>query len=186
MLEAGVCEGEPRLDVCLFLSGRQRCGVIAYCCDVFGQALGVVPGACLFFEVFDAIGVGVCGAGFPHGGFSALLLCFSGLLVCKAFAFRGFAAEADFLRDFGDLVFQRPVGEVGPFAGAVWAAASEDELQAVRAGVPRSSRMPATQLVSRYFADNSGYVLTVIMIRARRYAPAMPHPRSVSSGPDWK
>ncbi|WP_172386612.1 hypothetical protein [Streptomyces sp. MNP-20] len=82
----------------------------AYCCDVFGQALGLVPGVCLFFEVFDAIGVGVCGAGFAHGGFPAPLFRFSGSLVCMAFAFGGFAAETDLLRDFGTLVFHRPVG----------------------------------------------------------------------------
>ncbi|ARX87060.1 hypothetical protein SMD44_06541 [Streptomyces alboflavus] len=69
-----------------------------------------MSGVCLFFEVFDAIGVGVCGTGFVHGGFPALSFRLSGLLVCTAFVFRGFAAEADFLHDFGELVFQRPVG----------------------------------------------------------------------------
>lgn len=48
VLEPGVREGEPRLDLCSFLSGWQRCGVVAYCCDVFSQALGLVPGVCLF------------------------------------------------------------------------------------------------------------------------------------------
>ncbi|QES38921.1 hypothetical protein DEJ48_09380 [Streptomyces venezuelae] len=75
--------------------------------------------------------MGVRGAGFLHGGLPAPLLLLSGSLVCEAFAFGGFATEVDFLRDFGELVFQRPVGEVGPFAGAVWVAASERETQAV-------------------------------------------------------
>ncbi|MFH8238075.1 hypothetical protein [Streptomyces sp. NPDC018321] len=100
-------------------------------CDVFGQALGLVPGVCLFFEVLDAIGVGVCGARFLHGGFPAPLLGFPGLLVCKAFVFCGFAAEVDFLCDFGELVFQWTVGDIGPFARTVRAVAAEDEAQAV-------------------------------------------------------
>ncbi|EST34412.1 hypothetical protein M878_10475 [Streptomyces roseochromogenus subsp. oscitans DS 12.976] len=85
----------------------------------------------LFFEVFGAIGVGVCGAGFVHGGFPAPLLLLAGLLVCAAFAFGGFATKADFLCDFGELVFRWSVGEVGPFAGAVRVAAMEHETQAV-------------------------------------------------------
>lgn len=60
----GVCEREPLLDLGSFLSGWQGCGVVAYCCDEFGQALGFVPRVCLFFEALDAIGVGVCGVGF--------------------------------------------------------------------------------------------------------------------------
>lgn len=99
----------------------------AYCCDVFSQAPGLVPGVCLFSELFDAVGVGVGGVGFLHGGFPALLLYLSGLLVCKAFAFCGFAAESDLLHDLGELFFQRPVGEICPFACTVRAAAAEYE-----------------------------------------------------------
>lgn len=80
-----------------------------------GQSAGLVPGGCLFSKVFDAVGVGVGGVGFLHGGFPALVLYLSGLLVCKAFTLRGFAAEADLLHDLDELFFQRPVGEVGPF-----------------------------------------------------------------------
>ncbi|MFB9738657.1 hypothetical protein ACFFRO_26630, partial [Streptomyces thermocoprophilus] len=72
----------------------------------------------------DAI---VGGVGFLHGGFPALLLYLSGLLVCKAFAFCGFAAESDLLHDLGELFFQRPVGEIRPFACTVRAAAAEYE-----------------------------------------------------------
>lgn len=97
----------------------------AYCCDVFGQGAGLVPGVCLFSEVFDAVGVDVGGAGFRHGGFSALLLYLSGLLVRKALMLRGFASETDLLHDLGELFFQRPVGKVGPFACTVRAAAAE-------------------------------------------------------------
>ncbi|OQR61907.1 hypothetical protein B6E66_22490 [Streptomyces maremycinicus] len=79
--------------------------------------------------------MGVGGAGFLHGGFPPLLLHLSGLLVCKTFTFRGFAAQADLLHDLGELVFQRPVGEVGPFAGAVRAAPAEHETQAAGGGV---------------------------------------------------
>ncbi|TBO59833.1 hypothetical protein EYS09_10020 [Streptomyces kasugaensis] len=79
--------------------------------------------------------MGVGGAGFLQGGFPALPLFLSGFLVCKAFALRGFAAEADLLHDLGELFLQRPVGEVGPFAGAVRAAAVEYEAQAAGWGV---------------------------------------------------
>ncbi len=94
----------------------------AYCCDVFSQAPGLVPGVCLFSELFDTVGVG-----FLHGGFPALLLYLSGLLVCKAFAFRGLAAASDLLHDLGELFFQRPVGKVYSFACTVRAAAAEYE-----------------------------------------------------------
>ncbi|MFJ6694559.1 hypothetical protein ACIQM4_00595 [Streptomyces sp. NPDC091272] len=63
MLKVGVCEREPLPDLGLFLSGRQGCGGVAYCCDEFGQALGFVPCACLFSEVLHTMGVGVCGMG---------------------------------------------------------------------------------------------------------------------------
>lgn len=46
-------------------------------------------------------------------------------------------------------------------------------------GGPWPSRMPATQLVSRYLADSSGYVLTVIIIRARCRAPPIAPPLPV-------
>ncbi|MEU6439213.1 hypothetical protein [Streptomyces sp. NPDC047046] len=99
----------------------------AYRCDVFGQAAGLVLGVCLFSEVFAAVGVGVGGAGFLHGGFPALFLYLSGLLVCKAFALCGLAAESDRLHDLGELFSQRPVGEICPFACTVRAAAAEYE-----------------------------------------------------------
>ncbi|MEU1131309.1 hypothetical protein ABZ383_15870 [Streptomyces sp. NPDC005900] len=60
---------------------------------------------------------------------------FLGLRLCSAVAFGGFAAEVDFLDDFGELVFQRPAVEVGPFGSAVRGAASEDESQSVGGGV---------------------------------------------------
>ncbi|GHC82020.1 hypothetical protein GCM10010349_65680 [Streptomyces flavofungini] len=41
--------------------------MIAHRCDVFGQALGLVPGVCLFFEVFDAIGVALIAAQGRYG-----------------------------------------------------------------------------------------------------------------------
>ncbi|MFG2601443.1 hypothetical protein [Streptomyces sp. NPDC048462] len=78
--------------------------MVAYCCDVFGKAAGLVPGVCLFSEVFDAVGVG--GAGFLRGDFPALLMYLSGLLACKAFTLRGFATETDLLHDLGELFFQ--------------------------------------------------------------------------------
>ncbi|MFD4778351.1 hypothetical protein [Streptomyces sp. NPDC058382] len=59
----GVYEREPLLDLGLFLSGWQGCGVVAYRCDEFGQVLGFVPCVRLFSEVLDAIGVDVCGMG---------------------------------------------------------------------------------------------------------------------------
>lgn len=58
-----------------------------------------------------------------------------GLLVCVTALFRGFATKVDFLRDFGELVFQGAAVEVGPFAAAVWGAAPEDETQPVGGGV---------------------------------------------------
>jgi hypothetical protein len=82
-----------------------------------------VPGVCLFFEAFDAVGVGVGGAGFLGGRFLASACLFGCFLVC--------AAQGDFLCDFRELVFQRMAGEVGPFAGAVWGAAAEGEAQPV-------------------------------------------------------
>ncbi|UJB44730.1 hypothetical protein [Streptomyces sp. A1-5] len=51
----------------------------------------------MFFEALDAIGVGVCRAGFLRSGFPAPLVLLAGLLVRAAFAFSGFATEADFL-----------------------------------------------------------------------------------------
>jgi hypothetical protein len=38
--------------------------VLAYGGDVFAQALDLVPGIRLFFEMLDPIGVGVCGMSF--------------------------------------------------------------------------------------------------------------------------
>ncbi|MFJ8794361.1 hypothetical protein [Streptomyces sp. NPDC102462] len=80
--------------------------MVAYCGDEFGQALGFVPGVCLLFEALDAVGVGVCGVGFVQGSFPVLPCRLLGLFVCVSALFRGFAAEVDFLRDFGELVFQ--------------------------------------------------------------------------------
>ncbi|OQQ18123.1 hypothetical protein B0675_14265 [Streptomyces sp. M41(2017)] len=71
--------------------------------------------------------MGVGGVGFLHGGFPALSLDLSGFLVREAFALRGFATEADLLHDLGELLFQRPVGEIRPFACTVRAAAAEYE-----------------------------------------------------------
>ncbi|GAA3220313.1 hypothetical protein GCM10020256_26230 [Streptomyces thermocoprophilus] len=56
-----VREREPCLDLGPLLPGRKRCGMDAYCCDVFSQAPGLVPGVRLFSELFDAVGVGVGG-----------------------------------------------------------------------------------------------------------------------------
>ncbi|GHE15525.1 hypothetical protein [Streptomyces alanosinicus] len=103
----------------------------SYGCDVFGQERDLVPGFCLVFEVFDAVGVCIGGACFVYGGFPALLLLFGDFLVCTAFTFGGFSAEGDFLHDLGELVFEGPGGGVGPFRGAVWAAAAEDEAQEI-------------------------------------------------------
>jgi hypothetical protein len=97
VLEVRVCKREPCLDLGLFLSGWRGCGVLAYCCYVLGQALGLVPGVCLFFEAFDAVGVDVGGAGFLGSRFMAPARLFGCFLVCAACALWGFAAQGDFL-----------------------------------------------------------------------------------------
>lgn len=66
-LEVCIREREPRLDLSLLLPGRKGFGMDAYRCDVFSQAAGLVPGVCLFSEVFDAVGVGVSSVGSQVG-----------------------------------------------------------------------------------------------------------------------
>ncbi|MER7723883.1 hypothetical protein [Streptomyces sp. NPDC096323] len=82
---------------------------------VLGEARGSMPGFGLLVELFDAVGVGVGSAGFLHGGFPAAPSVFGGSLVCAEPAFGGLSAQRDLLRDLGELVFEGPIGGVGPF-----------------------------------------------------------------------